>query len=30
LPKKEQFIMDSITMIATSADKNTLFFKSPF
>jgi hypothetical protein len=31
LPMKEQFIMDSITMIATStADKNTLFFKSPF
>jgi hypothetical protein len=31
LPMKEQFIMDSITMIATStADKNTLFFKSIF
>jgi hypothetical protein len=29
--EKEQFIMDSITMIATSAaDKNTLFFKSQF
>jgi hypothetical protein len=29
--EKEQFIMDSITMIATAtADKNTLFFKSPF
>jgi hypothetical protein len=29
--KKEQFIMDSITMIATStADKNTLFLSLPF